>query len=183
MVILVRNWWALALRGGVAVLFGLIALVWPDITLEALILLFGAYALVDGVFAIVSAVRHSEDRQDWWSLLVEGIVGIAIGIIAFVWPDLTALALLYLIAVWAVITGVLDIVAAVRLRQAIEGEWLLGLSGLMSVILGLLLVAFPGSGAVAIVWLIGAFAIAVGTILIALGLRLRSLQRGRVELA
>jgi uncharacterized membrane protein HdeD (DUF308 family) len=176
MIILARNWWSLALRGVLAVLFGVIAILWPDITLDALILLFGAYALVDGAFTLAGAIRQAGDQQDWWMLLIEGVAGIAAGILAFVWPDLTALALLYLIAAWAIVTGVLEIIAAVRLRQAIEGEWLLGLAGLASIFFGLLLVAFPGDGAVAAVWLIGAYAILFGVILIALGLHLRSLQ-------
>ncbi|HEX5167118.1 MAG TPA: HdeD family acid-resistance protein, partial [Thermomicrobiales bacterium] len=160
MIILVRNWWSLVLRGVLAVLFGVVAILWPDITLGALIILFGAFALVDGVFAIAGAINQAGDVPRWWVLLLQGLAGVVSGILAFVWPDLTALALLYIIAAWAVVTGVLEIVAAIRLRQEIEGEWLMGLAGLMTFVFGLLLIVFPGSGAVALVWLIGAYAIA-----------------------
>ena len=177
MIILGLNWWSLVLRGAVAVLFGVVAILWPDITLDALIILFGAFALVDGVFSIAGAMNKAGDVPRWWVLLIQGLAGIVTGILAFVWPDLTALALLYIIAAWALVTGVLEIVAAIRLRQEIEGEWMMGLAGLMAVVFGLLLVVFPGSGAVALIWLIGAFAIATGVVLIALGLRLRSLMQ------
>jgi uncharacterized membrane protein HdeD (DUF308 family) len=170
------NWWALVLRGAVSVLFGLMAIVWPDITLGALIILFGAYAVVDGAFAIASGIREAGDQSRWWLTVIEGIVSIGAGVIAFVWPDLTALALLYIIAFWAIFTGVLEVVAAVRLREIIDGEWLLGLMGLLSIMFGILLVAFPGSGALALIWLIGMYAIAFGVVLIALGLRVRSLE-------
>jgi uncharacterized membrane protein HdeD (DUF308 family) len=173
---LARNWWALALRGLIAVLFGVVAIVWPGITIGALVFLFGAYVLVDGLFAIVGAIRQAGDSPRWWTLLIEGIVGVGAGIIAFLWPDLTALALLYIIAFWAILTGVLEIVTAIRLRREMEREWLLGLAGIASIIFGLILVVFPGSGALAVVWLIGVYAVVFGIALIALGVRLRSLQ-------
>lgn len=175
MAILARNWWAIALRGVFAIIFGVLALIWPGITLGALILLFGAYVLVDGIFAVVAALRQVGDRPRWWTLLIEGLLSIGAGVIAFVWPGLTALALLYLIAAWAVVTGVVEIIEAIRLRAEIEGEWLLGIAGVASIVFGLLLFGFPGSGALAIVWLIGIYAILFGIALIALGLRLRSL--------
>jgi uncharacterized membrane protein HdeD (DUF308 family) len=148
----------------------------PGITLTALVLLYGAFALVDGVFAVAAALFGRRRGMPWWAMLVEGLFGIAIGILTFAWPGITALALLYLIAAWAVITGVFEIAAAIRLRQEIQGEWLLALSGALSVLFGVVLVLYPGAGALAVVWLIGAYAIAFGVLLLVLGFRLRSLS-------
>jgi uncharacterized membrane protein HdeD (DUF308 family) len=176
-IVLARNWWALALRGLFAVLFGIVAFVLPGITLGALVLLYGAYALVDGIFAIAAAVAGRDEGLPWWAMLLEGVVGIAVGVMTFAWPGITALALLYLIAAWAFVTGALEIAAAIRLRKEIRGEWLLALSGVMSVLFGVILVVNPGAGALAVVWLIGAYAIAFGVVLLVLGFRLRSLAR------
>jgi uncharacterized membrane protein HdeD (DUF308 family) len=177
LVILARNWWAMALRGLLAVLFGVAAFLWPDLTLAALVILWGAYALVDGIFALIGAVRAAEQRMTWWPFVLEGLLGIAVGVLTFLWPDLTALALLYLIAAWAILTGVVEIAAAVRLRRVISGEWLLGLAGVASIIFGAILVASPGTGALAVVWLIGSYALVFGIVLLALGFRLRGSQR------
>jgi uncharacterized membrane protein HdeD (DUF308 family) len=177
LVILARNWWALVLRGVLAVIFGILAIVFPGITVEALVILFGAFALVDGVFAIVAAVRAAERKRSWGALVLEGIAGIALGILTFFWPGVTAFALLYLIAAWAFITGVFEIAAAIRLRREITGEFWLGLAGVASIAFALLVVIFPGSGAVAIVWAIGVYAILFGALLIGLGLRLRGWGR------
>lgn len=171
--VLARNWWALVLRGLFAVLFGLAAFFWPGITLAALVLLFGAYALADGLFAIVAAITGADRQTRWWALLLEGIAGILAATVTVLWPGLTALALLYLIAAWAILTGVLEIVAAVRLRREIEGEWLLALGGVASVLFGLYVAVFPGAGALAVVWIIGGYALVAGVLLIALGVRLR----------
>jgi uncharacterized membrane protein HdeD (DUF308 family) len=176
MIVLARNWWALALRGLVAVLFGIAAFSMPGITLTALVLLYGAFALVDGVFAVAAALIGRTHGMPWWAMLVQGLFGIAIGILTFAWPEITALALLYVIAAWAVVTGVFEIVTAIRLRKEIQGEWLLALSGALSVCFGLALVVYPGAGALAVVWLIGAYAITFGVLLIVLGFRLRSLS-------
>jgi uncharacterized membrane protein HdeD (DUF308 family) len=172
-----RTWWAVALRGAVAVLFGLLALIWPDITLFALIFLFGAYALVDGAFALGSAVfgENAGGSSRAW-LAVQGVAGIGIGLIAFFWPNLTALFLLYLIAAWAIVTGVFSVVAAIRLRKEIQGEWLMALSGALSVVFGILLAVWPAAGALTVVLLIGAFALVFGLVLIALAFRLRRLR-------
>jgi uncharacterized membrane protein HdeD (DUF308 family) len=172
-VVLARNWWALALRGLAAVLFGIMAFAWPGMTLGVLVLLYGAYALVDGVLAIIAAVAGRTSGMPWWALLLEGVLGITVGILTFAWPGITALVLLYLIAAWAVATGVFEVVAAIRLRREIRGEWLLALSGIISVLFGVALVINPVGGALAVVWLIGAYAIAFGVLLIALGFRLR----------
>ena len=164
-IVLARNWWALALRGLFAVLFGIVAFAWPGITLGALVLLYGAYALVDGVFAIAAALAGRAGGCPGGPCCWRALVGIAVGIMTFAWPGITALVLLYLIAAWAVVTGVLEIVAAIRLRKEIRGEWLLALSGVLSVLFGMALVVNPGAGALAVVWLIGAYAIAFGVLL------------------
>ena len=171
---LARNWWLLALRGVLAILFGLAAFAWPGATVAALVLLFGAYALVDGIFALVAAVLRATRHERWGMLLLEGLAGIAIGVLTFIWPGMTALVLLYLIAAWAVVTGILEIAAAIRLRQEIDNEWLLALAGAASVIFGLLLFFRPGAGALAVIWLIAAYAIVFGVLLIALAWRLRN---------
>jgi len=172
--ILARNWWALALRGVFAIIFGVMAWIWPDLTVRALVLLFGAYALVDGVFAIAAAATGAGGSR-WWVLVLEGLLGIAVGLMTIFWPGLTALALLFFIASWAIVTGVFEIVAAYQLRREIEGEWLLALGGLASIIFGLILFIFPGDGALALIWLIGAYAIFFGVLLIVLALRVRGM--------
>jgi uncharacterized membrane protein HdeD (DUF308 family) len=178
MVILARNWWAVALRGLFALLFGVLTLIWPAISVTVLVLLFGAYVLVDGIFAVVAAIsRASEGRGHWWALLLEGLVGIAAGVLTFVWPAITALVLLYLIAAWGVVTGVFEILAAIRLRREVEGEWLLALGGVLSVIFGVLLFLLPGAGLLAVTWLIGIYAAVFGVLLLALAFRLRGWGR------
>jgi uncharacterized membrane protein HdeD (DUF308 family) len=170
-----RNWWALALRGVAAILFGILAFAWPGITLFVLVLFFGAYMLVDGIFAIVAAVRAAGEEDRWWLLLIQGILGVLAGLVAIFWPGLTALALLYFIAAWAIVTGIMEIVAAIRLRREIEGEWALALSGALSVLFGVLLVVLPApAGLLSLVWLIGAYAVATGVLLLILAFRVRS---------
>jgi uncharacterized membrane protein HdeD (DUF308 family) len=176
---LVRNWWVVLLRGLAGILFGIITFISPDISLAALVLVFGAYALADGVLAIVSAIRWRGEIDRWWVLLLEGLAGVAAGIVTFVWPGISALALLYVIAAWALVTGVLEIVAAIRLRKIITGEWLLALIGIASVALGVMLALFPGPGALALVIWIGAYAMATGVLLVVLAFRLRSWGRSR----
>ena len=174
-----RHWWSVALRGALAVVFGVVAWIWPDITLRALVLLYGFYALVDGLLALAALLVGGSlvgDRRGW--LIVEGVAGIAAGVIAFLWPEITALVLLYLIAAWAIATGVLEVAVAVWLRRELRGEWLLALGGIVSIIFGVFLIVRPGEGALAVVWLIGLFAIVFGVALIGLGLRLRRLGGG-----
>lgn len=177
---LARNWWALALRGVFAILFGILALIWPGVTLGALVILFGAYALVDGIFALVAAFRAAEAHQRWWPFVWEGLFGIAAGLIAFIYPGITALVLLYIIAFWAILTGIFEISAAIRLRKEIAGEWALGLGGLASLVFGILLVVYPGAGVLTVIWLIGAYAIAFGVLLLVVAFRLRGIGPGPV---
>jgi uncharacterized membrane protein HdeD (DUF308 family) len=174
--LMTQNWWAIALRGLVAVLFGIAAFIWPGITLWVLVAIFGAYALVDGIFAVIEAFRRDVVGERWWALLFEGFVGIAIGILTFTWPGLTAMGLLYLIAFWAIVTGVFEVITAIRLRHEIRGEWMMGLIGVLSVAFGFLLVAFPLAGALSVVLIIGLYAVVTGALMIALGFKLRSLR-------
>jgi len=172
--LLARRWWALALRGVIAVLFGLLTFFIPGITLISLVLLFGLYAILDGIFDIVSAMKAPGHH---WPLLVEGIVGIVAGLVTFMWPAITAMVLVYLIAFWAILTGLLEIVAGIRLREVIANEMLLILMGVISTLFGILIIIFPGAGALAIVIWIGAYALVFGIILIALAFRLRSFRQ------
>jgi uncharacterized membrane protein HdeD (DUF308 family) len=175
---LARNWWALALRGVFAIIFGILALIWPGLTLLVLIALFGAYALVDGIFAVVAGIASYGHNERWWAVLLEGVAGIILGVLTFFWPGTTALVLVYFIAAWALITGIFEIVAAIRLRKEIEGEWMMILSGIISIILGLFLVVAPGAGALGLTWVIGAYAIVFGILMIILAFRLRKLPGG-----
>jgi uncharacterized membrane protein HdeD (DUF308 family) len=170
-----RYWWVIALRGAVAILFGVLAFAWPGVTLSALVLLFGAYAVVDGVAAIIVGIKDYGERERWWATLLGGLVSLAAGIVTFMMPGLTALTLLTLIAIWAVMRGIFEIVAAIRLRKEIRGEWLMALAGALSIAFGLYMIAFPGAGAVAVVWWIGAYAVAIGLMLVVLGFRARRL--------
>ena len=171
---LARNWWALALRGLVAVLFGLLTFFLPGITLVTLVLLFGAYALVDGVFNVIAFFRLASHH---WAFLIEGVIGIIAGIVTFAWPAITALVLLYVIAFWAIFTGVFEIMAGIRLRKAITNEWLLIAMGVLSLLFGVLIVFAPGAGALAIILWIGAYALVFGIFLLALAFRLRGHRR------
>ena len=173
-----RNWWATLLRGLAAILFGLVTLIVPSMSIAALVLLFGAYAFADGVFAIVSALRGRRRHSRWGLLLLRGVLGIAAALVALFWPGLTALTLVFLVAGWAIVTGVLEISTAVVLRKQITGEWLMILAGIASVIFGLLLFVFPAAGAVVLVLWIGAYAIVFGAILVVLSFRLRSWMQG-----
>ncbi len=177
LVVYTSSWWALILRGLAAIAFGVLAFVWPHITLTALVFLWGAYALVDGAFAIAGGVKSHGDNKRWWVLLLEGILGVAAGLVAFLVPAITALVLLILIAAWAMVTGAFEIAAAIQLRKYIKGEWLLALAGVASVLFGLALLFNPVAGALAVVWLIGAYSIVFGVLLIVLGVRLHNLVR------
>jgi uncharacterized membrane protein HdeD (DUF308 family) len=173
---LARNWWLLALRGVLGILFGIGAFVWPGATLTALILVFGAYVFVDGIFAVVAGIGMRTQLSLWWVVLLEGVAGIILGLLTFRSPDITALVLLSLIAAWSIITGIFEIATALRLRKLIANEWLLILSGVLSIIFGILLIAQPGAGAISIVWLLGAYALLFGIFTLMLALRLRGMR-------
>ena len=170
---LARNWWVLLIRGICAILFGLIAFAWPGITLFALVMLFGIYCLLDGITAIGVAVATRASEQSWWQMLVVGLLAILAAITAFSWPGLTAISLLFIMAFWAIARGIVEIVAAIELRKAIEHEWLLALAGVASIAFGTLLIARPGLGALTVVWLIGSYAIFYGMLLAGLAFRIR----------
>ena len=172
-----HNWWALLIRGLLAVGLGVYAFVAPGITAYALVFAFGFYALLDGVFNVVAGIRTRKESKRWWTLLLSGALGIAAAVIAFTQPDATAIALVFIVAAWAIVTGVLEIAAAIRLRKEIRGEWLLGLSGLASLALGIAMIARPGAGLLAWMFLFGFYALVSGALLIGLGLRMRKLQR------
>jgi uncharacterized membrane protein HdeD (DUF308 family) len=168
-----REWWIVALRGVISILFGIVAFVYPGITLFALVIFFGAYLLIDGIVALVQAIRFRHDRERWPSLLLEAVLGIVLGAISLIYPGIAALAWLYTIAAWAIVTGILEIALAIRLRKEIQGEFWIALTGVASIALGIGLAFLPLAGLLVWVWLIGAYAIAVGIFLIALAIRLR----------
>ncbi len=172
----IENWWFTLLRGILSILFGIMTFVWPGLTVISLTILWGAYALVDGVMAIVTAFRSSSAATSsrWW-LGLAGVVGVLAGLLTFVFPLGTSLGLLIFLSAWLVVSGVLQIVGAIRLREQIDNEWLLGLVGLLSIVLGISLVAFPGSGLVSVAWMIGTFAIIAGISFIGLSMRLKKL--------
>ncbi len=161
-----HHWWILGIRGLLAVLFGLAAIVWPGLTLLALVLLFGAYAIVDGVIAVIVSLQLRRIFTRWWVLLLEGLVGIIAGLLTFLWPGITALVLLYVIAFWTIVTGVFEIATAFSGWLPVAQEWSLALAGVLSVLLGVLLVILPGVGLLSLVWLIGVYALIFGVLLI-----------------
>ncbi|HEU4647808.1 MAG TPA: HdeD family acid-resistance protein [Gemmatimonadales bacterium] len=171
--LLTRNWGLVALRGVVALLFGLFTLFYPGISLAALVLVFGAFAFADGVFTVIAAIANRRGEPHWVALLLSGIAGIVIGVVTFFSPAITAIVLLAFIAAWAIITGVGEIAAAIRLRRVINNEWLMGIAGVLSVLFGVLLIAMPGVGALAVVLWIGAYATVLGIIFLVLAFRLR----------
>lgn len=182
MIIIASDWRSLAIRGAAAVLFGLVALVWPDITLLALVLLWGAYALVDGLATLWAVARGGPEVRGQRGLLaLSGIASVAAGVLTFVWPGITALVLLFIIAAWALVTGVLEIVAGIRLRREINDEWRWILSGALSILFAAVLVITPGAGALAITWLIAWFAVFYGALLIKLAWDARKLETGSAD--
>lgn len=175
--VLARNWWLVGLRGIAALVFGLLTLFNPAVSLAVLILFFGAYALVYGLFMAVGAVANRRGERSWGAMLAGGILGVLIGVVTFMMPGLTALTLVFLIAAWAVLTGAAEIATGIRLRREISGEWLLILAGLISVAFGVVLAFFPGAGALALTLWIGAWAVVLGIIQIMVAVRLRSWKR------
>jgi uncharacterized membrane protein HdeD (DUF308 family) len=169
-----QNWWLVVLRGVLAVLFGVSALIWPGITWLTLIILFGVYAIVDGLIAIWTGFSRTRETSRWWTFLLEGLLNIGAGLVALIWPGLATLVLIYMIAFWAVFTGVLEILAAIRLRHEITNEWFLALGGVLSIGLGILLFLQPAAGSLAIIWMIAGYALVFGILLVILGFRLRN---------
>jgi len=172
-----RNWWVLALRGVVAILFGIGAFLWPGLTLAVLVVLWGAFVLVDGIVAIVAGARVG-----LWPLVLVGVIGALAGGYALSRPGVAALALLIVIAAWAIVRGIFEIVAAIRLRKEIANEWMMILGGIASVVFGLLVWLFPGAGALSLVWVIGLYAILAGVLFLGLAFRLRGMN-GRAHAA
>lgn len=168
-------WWVLLLRGVLAILFGIAAYAWPGMTLLTLVTFFGAFALVDGIFDVFHAFSGRKEHEHWWVLLLEGLLGIGFGIIALQAPGITATVLILYIGFWAMATGVLRIVLAVRLRKEIEGEWWMALAGLAGIVFGVLMVARPGEGALAVLWLVATCAIVGGVCLVLLSFKVKGL--------
>ena len=171
---LARYWWALALRGTAAIIFGIVALFWPPAAIAVLVAIFGAYALVDGIFNLIAAVRAGRSGQRWGALVFEGIVSLLVGLLTLFFPRVTALALVLLVGAWSLVTGIAELVAAIKLRRLIEHEWLLALAGVLSIAFGILLFISPLIGAIAIAIWIGAYCLVFGALLVGLALRLRS---------
>ena len=172
-----RDWWVFAIRGIAALVFGILAFIWPETTLTVLVLLFGAYALVDGVSLLVALARGDTlARRHGWVVGIMGVLGIVAGIVTFVAPGLTALSLLYVVAAWAIATGAFQVVAAIQLRREIDNEFWMALGGVASIVFGVLLVAFPGGGLVTLVWMVGIWSLVFGVSSLGLAYRLHEID-------
>jgi uncharacterized membrane protein HdeD (DUF308 family) len=171
---LAHNWWLLLLRGITGIVFGILALMWPGLTLFTLVILYGAYMLVSGLFEIGAAVAGPGGAGSRWWLALTGLCGVIAGILTFVWPGVTALVLLLFIAAWAIVTGIFEIIGAIKLRKEIDNEWSLILSGVVSVLFGSAIMILPGAGALALVWAIGLFTIAIGVLFCILAFRVHT---------
>jgi uncharacterized membrane protein HdeD (DUF308 family) len=170
---LAKCWWLLLLRGIAGIIFGILAFVWPALTLLTLAILYGAFAFVDGVLSLIAAFTGSAKPVPTWWLVVVGLLGIAAGVVTFAWPVITAVVLVLIIGAWALVHGIFEIIGAIQLRKEIDNEWWLILSGAVSVIFGLILLFAPGAGALGLIWAIAAYSIAFGIMFIGLALRLR----------
>src|SRR6267142_4348074 len=177
---LTKCWWLLLLRGIAAILFGILAFAWPGLTLVTLVLLYGAFALVDGVISLIAAFTGSAKPVPTWWLVVVGLLGIAAGIVTFAWPGITAILLVLFIGAWALVHGIFEIIGAIQLRKEIDNEWMLILSGVVSVLFGLIVLIAPGAGALALIWVIAAYSIVFGITFIALALRLTNHRHAAV---
>ncbi len=178
-----RNWWVLLVRGIAAILFGIAAFAWPGLTAAILVVMFGAYMLIDGLFGIIDSIRYRETMNNWWLFLLEGALGVIAGLLILSMPGITALVLVTFIAFWAILGGILRVVAAIQLRKEITGEWMFGLGGALSILFGVLLIAMPGAGLLSLVWLIGIWAFALGVLFIALAFRLRKTGKDKPSAA
>jgi len=171
-----EHWWAIALRGLLALIFGILVLAWPGVAIAVFVIIFGAYVFVDGIFTLVAAIRYKAGagRRTW--LFIRGIAGIIVGLFIFFLPEIAALALVILIAAWALVTGVMELIFAFSANQDSAIRWMFAISGILSLILGILMLARPLLGAFVIAWVIGAYAVLAGILLIILGFRLRSVK-------
>lgn len=174
--IMAANWWLLLLRGLAGIVFGILALLWPGLTVMALLIVFGVYAVLDGILALITGFRRRSLDEHWWAWALDGILSIAIGLMALFWPAATALAFVIWIAAWAIVAGGFRIYAAIRLRHELEGEWALVLSGVLLVVWGVLMVLVPAAGLLSLAWLIGIFALLIGVMMLVLAFRLRRLR-------
>jgi len=168
-----KNWWVLLMRGLAAIVFGILAISLPGLTLFMLVIAFGAYAIIDGALEIWNGFTNREAHDRWWVDILIGLAGIVAGVLVIGLPGVTTIALMYVIAAWMVITGVLQVISALRMREEISNEWLIVLSGVVSLLLGLYFFAFPGDGAISLVWLIGLYAVFFGALLVAFAFRAR----------
>jgi uncharacterized membrane protein HdeD (DUF308 family) len=171
--LLAKSWWMLAIRGAAALLFGILALAWPGLTLLVLVALFAAYALITAAVYISAGVKNRETDKGWWMLVLLGLVGVAAGGIAIFYPLVTALVLVLLMGANAIVTGILDLAIAIRLRKELRGEWMLVLAGIVSIVFGVLVFLFPGAGALAMVWMVSFYAMLTGVLLLALAFRMK----------
>ena len=171
------HWWVILLRGIVGIIFAVLAFALPGATLLSLVFVYGAYAMLDGAFALSMTYLAARQQRRWWPYLLEGLAGLGAGIVAFAVPGIAALVLLYLIAAWAIVTGVVEIIAAIDLRKQMPNEWLLGLSGALSILFGILVAVQPDAGALAVVWTIGLYALLYGVTLVVLAVRVRSMGK------
>lgn len=174
---LAKCWWVLLLRGIAAIAFGVLAFIWPGLTLVTLVLLYGAFALVDGVLSLVAAFTGGAKPVPTWWLVVVGLIGIAAGVVTFLWPGITAILLVLFIGGWALVHGIFEIIGAIQLRKEIDNEWMLILGGVLSVLFGAVVLIAPGAGALGLVWVIAAYSIVFGILFVALSLRLRKHSR------
>ncbi len=172
-----RGWWALLIRGLVAIVFGILCFSMPGMTIRFLIMLFGAFALVDGIFGLLAYFQAKNAGEDYGGMLFESLVGILVGLVVFFWPGLTGIVLLYVIGGWAIVTGIFEIMAAIKLRKEIKGEFWLILGGLASVVFGVVLFTRPGVGALAVLWIIGVYAIVFGIIMVGLAFAARKMVK------
>ncbi len=172
-----KNWWLFLVRGLIAIAFGVLAIVWPAQVWLALVLMFGVYALLDGILTTVAGVEFRPIFPHWWAVVLEGVVGIVIGMLTFIWPGQVGHVLFYLIATWAILTGILEIVAAIRFRLIIPGEWSMILAGVLSILFGAMLFFFPSAGLVGMVWAIGVYAVAFGITQFVFASRLHDLKK------
>lgn len=174
---LARNWWILLLNGLCSIIFGVLAFAWPGLVLDTLIILFGVYCVADGATSAMVSFTKDDRGQNWTLMLVSGVISILAGLLAILYPGVTAFILLIMIGVWAIVRGIFEIAAAIHLRKFLKNEWILGLAGVVSILFGIAIVARPNLGAMAILWLIGSLAIAKGALLMILAFRLRGLDQ------